>query len=308
MENIIIRSNKAEIFTSDEFGQVKTLLNDDGSISINAEDAAVGLGWYEEKYGRKYVRWRTFNSYVKSFGFSEEVQKDDYIPESLFYLLAMKATNSASQDFQRWIAVEVIPEIRSSGRYSGNNGNNNDDGNGSRNGGSGGNGSRSGNSGTSRSSENYSTNYNTTNASSYAGNSDNVSSDITDIVAQSSLSPELQAIFCIDKRTTEIKDRITKIENNTTIDYSQQEEIRSLVNKKVIEALGGKGTPAYKELSKRVYCSIWNDYKRRLNVNSYRNTSVKNYDYARDMLESWTPSREVELMITGANVSREPNL
>ena len=116
------------------------------------------------------------------------------------------------------------------------------------------------------------------------------------------LSPELQAIFCIDKRTLEIKDRITKIENNTTIDYSQQEEIRQLVNKKVMEALGGKGTPAYKELSKKVYASIWNDYKRKLNVNSYRNTSVKNYEYARDMLMNWTPSREIELMVTGANV------
>ena len=57
MESVIIKSNKAEIFTSEEFGQVKTILNEDGSVSINAEDAAVGLGWYEEKGGRKYVRW-----------------------------------------------------------------------------------------------------------------------------------------------------------------------------------------------------------------------------------------------------------
>ena len=79
MGDLIVRSNKAEIFTSEKFGQVKTVLNDDGTISINAEDAAIGLGWYEEKYGKKYVRWRTFNTYVKGFGFSEEIQKDDYV-------------------------------------------------------------------------------------------------------------------------------------------------------------------------------------------------------------------------------------
>lgn len=78
MNSLIVRSNKAEIFTSEEFGQVKTILNDDGTISINAEDAAIGLGWYEEKNGKRYVRWRTFNSYAKGFGFNEEIQKDDY--------------------------------------------------------------------------------------------------------------------------------------------------------------------------------------------------------------------------------------
>ncbi|HCW52608.1 MAG TPA: hypothetical protein DG753_02470 [Clostridium sp.] len=257
MSNLIFRSNKAEIFTSEEFGQVKTILNEDGRISINAEDAAIGLGWYEEKNGKKYVRWRTFNAYVRSFGVNEEIQKDDYIPESLFYLLAMKAANEAAQNFQRWIAVEIIPEIRRTGEYK----------------------SR------------------TSSYSSQSADSDN--SEQSNGVY---LSPELQAIFCIDRRTMEMNDRVTKIENNTTIDYSQQEEIRQLVNKKVIEVLGGKGTPAYKELSKKVYASIWNDYKRKLNVNSYRNTSVKNYDKAIEMLMNWVPSREIELMITGANV------
>lgn len=256
MNSLIVRSNKAEIFTSEEFGQVKTILNDDGTISINAEDAAIGLGWYEEKNGKRYVRWRTFNSYAKGFGFNEEIQKDDYIPESLFYLLAMKAANEAAQNFQRWIAVDIIPEIRNTGAYK-------------------------------------------SKTSSFSRQS---SDSGTSTQSNEYLSPELQAIFCIDRRTMEMNDRVTKIENNTTIDYSQQEEIRQLVNRKVMEALGGKGTPAYKELSKKVYASIWNDYKRKLNVNSYRNTSLKNYNRAIDMLMNWEPSREIELMVTGANV------
>lgn len=45
------------------------------------------------------------------------MKKDDYIPESLFYLLAMKANNDVARKFQTWLAVEVIPVIRKSGQY-----------------------------------------------------------------------------------------------------------------------------------------------------------------------------------------------
>lgn len=52
MEN----NNIINVFTSEKFGEVRTILNDDGSISINAEDAARGLGWVQIKSGKIYVR------------------------------------------------------------------------------------------------------------------------------------------------------------------------------------------------------------------------------------------------------------
>ncbi|WP_315076240.1 ORF6C domain-containing protein [uncultured Clostridium sp.] len=97
--------------------KVRTIQNGDGSISINAEDTAIGFGWYEEKAGKIYPRWRTINGYIKEFGFSQDVAKDDYIPESLFYMLGMKANNKAAQDFQKWLATEVIPSVRKTGSY-----------------------------------------------------------------------------------------------------------------------------------------------------------------------------------------------
>ncbi len=97
--------------------KVKTIKNGDGSISINAEDTAIGFGWYEEKAGKIYPRWRTINGYIKEFGFSQDVAKDDYIPESLFYMLGMKANNKVAQDFQKWLATEVIPSVRKTGSY-----------------------------------------------------------------------------------------------------------------------------------------------------------------------------------------------
>lgn len=115
------------------------------------------------------------------------------------------------------------------------------------------------------------------------------------------LSKELQAIFLIDKKTQEIEERVDKLENKMTIDYSQQEEIRTKATQRVIQVLGGKDVPAYKELNKKAFAALWRDYKRALDVNSYRNTAVKDFDKALNYVATWKPARELELMIAGAN-------
>lgn len=115
------------------------------------------------------------------------------------------------------------------------------------------------------------------------------------------LSKELQAIFLIDKKTQEIEERVDKLENKMTIDYSQQEEIRTKATQRVIQVLGGKDVPAYKELNKKAFAALWRDYKRALDVNSYRNTAVKDFDKALNYVATWKPARELELMIKGAN-------
>lgn len=107
------------VFENRELGvEVRTIKNEDGSISINAEDAARGFGWITvAKSGNEVVRWRRVNQYTNEVGFSQVVGKDDFIPESLFYLLAMKANNDAARKFQTWLAVDVIPAIRKNGQY-----------------------------------------------------------------------------------------------------------------------------------------------------------------------------------------------
>ena len=115
------------------------------------------------------------------------------------------------------------------------------------------------------------------------------------------ISPELKSILMLDKKTLEIDNRVTKLENTMTIDYAQQEELNSLARKVVVQALGGKDTPAYKELNKKAFSQMWKDYKRILGVNSYKNTAVKDLDFARKVLLDWKAPRELELMIKGAN-------
>lgn len=115
--------NEIKLFSNKELGfSARTMLNEDGSISINAEDAARGFGWTQtqNKNGKQYtsIRWETLNSYCEEFGFPNLLGKDDYIPESLFYRLGMKASNKAADKFQNWLAMEVIPSIRKHGIYA----------------------------------------------------------------------------------------------------------------------------------------------------------------------------------------------
>lgn len=41
----------------------------------------------------------------------------DFIPEPLVYKLAFKASNEVAEQFQDWLAIDVIPTIRKTGQY-----------------------------------------------------------------------------------------------------------------------------------------------------------------------------------------------
>lgn len=105
-------------FVNDNNGMsVRTILNTDGSVSMNVEDTAIGFGWTAIKNDKQYVRWDRINAYVQDIGFSPVVGKDDFIPETLFYLLGMKAQNDRAREFQMWLAKDVIPSIRKHGAF-----------------------------------------------------------------------------------------------------------------------------------------------------------------------------------------------
>jgi Rha family phage regulatory protein len=88
----------------------------DGVVYLKLEDIAKGLGFTktETKNGKQYssVRWERVLGFLNEFGFDHKWAKDDFIPENIFYRLAMKAKNKVAEDFQKKIADEVIPTAR----------------------------------------------------------------------------------------------------------------------------------------------------------------------------------------------------
>lgn len=89
----------------------------DGTAYLKLETVARGLGFTDDSKGKEYVRWNTVKQYLMEIGFSQEVAKDDFIPENIFYRLAMKAKNETAEKFQAKVADEIIPSIRKTGGY-----------------------------------------------------------------------------------------------------------------------------------------------------------------------------------------------
>ena len=120
MENIKHKHKEGvQLFINKELElEVRAIKNEDRSISLNAEDTAIGFGWYQIKNNKKYPKWERVNGFISEFGNSPLVGKDDYIPESLFYLLGMKANNDVAKKFQMWLATEVLPSMRKYGMYA----------------------------------------------------------------------------------------------------------------------------------------------------------------------------------------------
>lgn len=97
----------------------------DGTAFLKLEHVARGLGFTTlATSGNECVRWNTVHKYLSDLGVATSCNGSnyreccpEYIPENIFYRLAMKAKNEAAETFQAKIADEVIPSIRRTGGY-----------------------------------------------------------------------------------------------------------------------------------------------------------------------------------------------
>lgn len=97
----------------------------DGTAYLKLENVARGLGFTREKNGKEYVMWDRIEKYLEELGFHTSVENgvstsghDGFIPENIFYRLAMKAKNETAEKFQALVADEIIPSIRKHGIYA----------------------------------------------------------------------------------------------------------------------------------------------------------------------------------------------
>ena len=104
-----------------------------------------------------------------------------------------------------------------------------------------------------------------------------------------------------DKRFEEVDEKIESLSNSMTIDYGQQEVIHRIAKERIVVVLGGKDTPAYRELNRKVFSNMWKRYKQVFHVASYKDTAKKDYEEAINYINKWEPSKELGYMITGAN-------
>ncbi len=89
----------------------------DGVAYLRLETVARGLGFTDKKGDVEYVRWNRVDGFLKELNFATCGERPKYIPENIFYRLAMKAKSATAEAFQAKIADEVIPMIRKTGGY-----------------------------------------------------------------------------------------------------------------------------------------------------------------------------------------------
>lgn len=95
--------------------------------------------------------------------------------------------------------------------------------------------------------------------------------------------------------------RITDLEQNMTIDYGQQMSLGDIVNRVVIDALGGKDSNAYHEIGRKVFAECNRDLKHYFNVNARNNVPKKKFDEAVDYVKNWQPCTNTRMMIQDCN-------
>lgn len=88
-----------------------------GIAYLKLENVARGLGFTRTAAsGNEVIRWERVEGYLKELGVPT-CGHDDFIPENIFYRLAMKAKNETAERFQAKVADEIIPSIRKHGAY-----------------------------------------------------------------------------------------------------------------------------------------------------------------------------------------------
>lgn len=94
---------------------------ENGTAYLKLETVARGLGFTQTAAsGHEVVRWERIRKYMAELGVPTSGDDDkppEYIPENVFYRLAMKAKNETAEKFQAYVADEVIPSIRKHGAY-----------------------------------------------------------------------------------------------------------------------------------------------------------------------------------------------
>lgn len=76
----------------------------------------------------------------------------------------------------------------------------------------------------------------------------------------------------------------------------------------VIRSLGGVDSRAYQLMSRKIFSSIWRDYKNYFKLGSFRDTLKTEFENAKEYLESWSPEVNVSLKIKEYNSQLSMNL
>ncbi|MCM1508264.1 MAG: phage antirepressor KilAC domain-containing protein [Ruminococcus flavefaciens] len=109
-----MNENRIEVFSSAEFGAVRTLKTDDGKVLFCGADVAKALGYARPSEAvSKHCKGTSKQRILTNGGMQEML----FIPEGDIYRLITHSKLPNAEKFEAWVFDEVLPTIRRHGAY-----------------------------------------------------------------------------------------------------------------------------------------------------------------------------------------------
>ena len=109
--------NELQIFNNEEFGQVRTIEDENGKILFVASDVAKVLGYAKPNNAVNQHCRCTLKRGIPHPQSKTKILEVAVIPESDLYRLIANSELPEAEEFERWIFEEILPSIRKHGAY-----------------------------------------------------------------------------------------------------------------------------------------------------------------------------------------------
>ncbi|WP_342556644.1 ORF6C domain-containing protein [Lysinibacillus sp. FSL P4-0201] len=103
------------------------------------------------------------------------------------------------------------------------------------------------------------------------------------------------------ERVDMIESKLDKVVSQMRIDGVEQQNIQQKGAYKVMQALGGKDSPAYNKISRKVFKSLWGEFNRYFSIPRYSELPKINYEEGQKFISMWQPSTSLRLEIEQYN-------
>jgi len=103
------------------------------------------------------------------------------------------------------------------------------------------------------------------------------------------------------QRLNKLEDDVNQLKNEQPIPFNIQRKLTQRRKGKVIEWLGGKDSPAYRKVSRKVFAEMENDYKDRFGIPRYDELPKKYRQDAFNYLARWEPCINTKIEIESLN-------
>lgn len=101
------------------------------------------------------------------------------------------------------------------------------------------------------------------------------------------LTPEIRAIFILDSRTKQLQTEFNEYKDNQELSVADSKRLTKLVNKTIVNLLGGKGSEAYKKLNKKAFSDLYKQIHREFNVTSIAEIKQKDIEIAKEIISKY---------------------